>query len=342
LGGAESAASDINEAGQIVGHSLLSSGLHHAFIWTPGATDGTSSNPQMKDLGTLLGTGGESYAYAINSSGQIAGWAQVPEGFHAFIYSASKITDIGNLLNSLPYSYAYGINDAGHVAGTAYDANYSTPTAFFYDGKSMKDLGNLGGGAGSALALNGADQVVGYSSTKDSVDHAFLFAAGKMTDLGTLGGHYSYANAINNQNVIVGGSFTDAADSVYHAFISSNGVMTDLNNQLDSSGQGWTLSEAKAINDSGQIVGLGTIHSATHMFLLTPGFRLASIEVFGRSVLLRFPTEKGATYSVQTRANLGSTSWSGTTSGIAGTGNMLTVTNAIGASGTQFYRVLQN
>ncbi len=45
--------------------------------------------------------------------------------------------------------------------------------------------------------------------------------------------------------------------------------MKDLNKQIPP-GSGWVLIQAFGINNSGQIVGTGTIHGAEHGFLLTP------------------------------------------------------------------------
>jgi probable HAF family extracellular repeat protein len=70
LGGAIGAGLDINLTGAIVGWSSLASGDIHAAIW-----DNNTSTP--RDLGTLPG-GTTSYAYSINSSGQIAGFSTVP------------------------------------------------------------------------------------------------------------------------------------------------------------------------------------------------------------------------------------------------------------------------
>ena len=94
LGGSECLGSGINESVQVVGSSLTPSGSTHAFLWTPGATNGYSGNPQMKDLGTLGGT--ESAAYAINAVGQITGFARTTQNDnHVFLYSAGKMTDLG-------------------------------------------------------------------------------------------------------------------------------------------------------------------------------------------------------------------------------------------------------
>ena len=89
-----------------------------------------------------------------------------------------------------------------------------------------------------------------------------------MTDLGTLGGRSSSANDINESGQIVGWANTNGGAS--HAFIYSNGEMVDLNALIDPT-SGWTLHEAYAINNSGQVVGAGAnALGTTRAFLLTP------------------------------------------------------------------------
>src|SRR4051794_21618990 len=45
LGGANSFAAGINAAGQVVGRSTTPGEVTHAFLWTPGVTDGDPANP---------------------------------------------------------------------------------------------------------------------------------------------------------------------------------------------------------------------------------------------------------------------------------------------------------
>jgi len=91
----------------------------------------------------------------------------------------------------------------------------------------------------------------------------FLWSNGTMTDLGTFGLD-PVGEAINDQGVIVGQSGNGA-------WIWSNGVFQNLNNLIPP-GSGFTLSNATAINDSGQIVANGYNSTGqTHAFLLTPG-----------------------------------------------------------------------
>lgn len=72
-----------------------------------------------------------------------------------------------------------------------------------------------------------------------------------VTDLGTLGGIYSSANGINNSGQVVGESYL-AGNRTAHGFLYDNGTITDLNDLIDPL-TGWTISNAVAINNSGQI-----------------------------------------------------------------------------------------
>jgi probable HAF family extracellular repeat protein len=81
LGGANSHATAINGAGQVVGHSLTAAGEQHAFLWEDGV---------MYDLGTLGGAA--STAIAINDSGQIIGESETRGGAtHAVLWTAHHV-----------------------------------------------------------------------------------------------------------------------------------------------------------------------------------------------------------------------------------------------------------
>jgi probable HAF family extracellular repeat protein len=342
LGGSESLAVGIDDLGHVVGSAQTTAGTNNAFLWTPGATDGVAGNPQMKSLGTMGGP--SSQAYAINNMGQVTGYSDVPGGQqHAFRYSGGTLTDIGQI-SGLPNSFGYGINAAGHVAGTAYDANYVTPHAFYFNGTSSVDLGVSGGRGALALTINNSDHIAGYLTTASAVDHAFMYSSGTTTDLGTLGGTYSYGLGINNSNVVIGGSYVDTNNSIYHAFRWANGTMTDLNNQLDQTGAGWTLIEARAINDAGQITGTGLVGGVNHAFRLNPvsnanpAPRITSVKIISSNLVLSFTTIAARHYNVQTNGTASSTGWADSTTNILGTGGTVTVTNSV-TSSRGFYRV---
>jgi probable HAF family extracellular repeat protein len=132
----------------------------------------------------------------------------------------------------------------------------------------MIDLGAFGGGYSSANGVNNSGQIVGYSSTQFGLTHAFLYQNGSMNDLGTLGGRDSNALGVNDSGQVVGYSFMsgDFYDARPYAFLYQNGQMVDLNTLLQP-GFGTTLTGAKSINNSGQIIASG---SDGHAYLLTP------------------------------------------------------------------------
>jgi probable HAF family extracellular repeat protein len=108
---------------------------------------------------------------------------------------------------------------------------------------------------------------VGSARTAANEDHAFLYNGTTMADLGTLGGDGSWAEAINDFGHVVGRS--DNASGYSRAFLYDGTTMIDLNDLLPS-GSGWVLTNARDINDAGQIVGSGTIGGQSHAFLMGP------------------------------------------------------------------------
>ena len=134
--------------GQVVGFSgrERDSENSRAFVWT--------QQTGMVDIGTLGGSYAQ--AYAINDAGYITGtsqtWATGPLTTHAFIYqlpiayrrAASECVDLGVLGGHS--SYGMAINGYNHVAGySTIKTNDERVHAFLHNGKSMIDLGSLGG-----------------------------------------------------------------------------------------------------------------------------------------------------------------------------------------------------
>lgn len=288
-GGSSSAANAINNAGQIVGTSnnsplfpawiysngsatvvaanasaygvgpagqVLGSVNNHAFVYANGTTT---------DLGTLGGVA--STAVAMNAAGQIVG-TSFTAGFqnHAFSYANGTMSDLGTLGGAS--SFAGGINAAGTIVGVSRTAG-GVPHAFAYANGVMTDLGTLGGTESHGNGINDVGQIVGYSMITGGQTRAFLWANGTMTNLGALGGTDSYGYGINAAGQIVGELVLSGG--VSHAMYYTGGQMYDLNALTNLSGSGLTrLDWATAINDSGQIVGIGTATDGSqHGFLLT-------------------------------------------------------------------------
>ena len=232
----------MNEGGTIIG-----SDNGHAVYWT-----GTTEH----DLGTFGGT--YSQGLGINNLGDMTGGADTASGqHHAYLYSGGSMIDIGTLGGNI--SYGGGINDFGQIAG----ASEVTPgahdfRAFVYSNGSMHALANAAGTfANEATAISNSGDVAGYGFTasQNADNHAVMWHGGIGTDLGTLGGANSYASALNDFQMVVGSSDTATFDE--HGFIYFGGAMHDLNDLLDSSGAGYTISGAFAITDNGYIAARG-------------------------------------------------------------------------------------
>jgi probable HAF family extracellular repeat protein len=153
LGGGETYAAAINNAGQVVGWSNTTSGQTHAFITGPNGL-------VMTDLGTLGGD--KSGATGINDAGQVVGSSV--SAFccadRAFITGPNGVGMTGFLPTAGAgdaYSAATGINDAAQVVGYT----YSTERHILITGPNgvgRLDAGRLGG---IAKAINNDGQVVG-------------------------------------------------------------------------------------------------------------------------------------------------------------------------------------
>jgi probable HAF family extracellular repeat protein len=120
----------------------------------------------------------------------------------------------------------------------------------------MTDIGALGGGGASstnssyAYAINKSGTVAGASYGGAGGYDSFSYSGGTMTDLGP---DAETALGINDSGTIVGiGGGTYA-----YVYTSADGVL-NLNNLTVNLPIGWTLVEATAINDCGDIVGWGT------------------------------------------------------------------------------------
>ncbi len=166
-----------------------------------------------------------------------------------------------------PDGFAIAINDYGQAAGASGTCStlnfinglYLSPVhALLWDHGKVTDLGSLGGKFGNqAHGMNNRGQVVGVSDlTGDATFHGFLWSASTgMRDVGPLQGDtYSVALAINDAGE-VGGVSIDATFTTLRALVVVDGVEADLNTLIppDSPLQ---LQTVCGINARGEITGL--------------------------------------------------------------------------------------
>ncbi len=236
---------DINERGQVVGNVLArasSRTFSRAFLW---------ENGEMRDLGTPGPGYTNSSASAINDLGQVIGASVKLEdddqSQRCFLWENGVMQDLGDL-------YCWGINNRGQIVGSI-----NTPggtRGFVWESGVVRDVvGRL------TVAINDAGQVVGNGwSPPDCATppacptRAFLWENGTARDVGALEGGISWARDINEHGKVVGASTINASGQT-HAFLWDNGAMQDLG----TLGGLFNGSEAAAINDKGQVLGVSWV-----------------------------------------------------------------------------------
>jgi len=170
------------------------------------------------------------------------------------------VTDLGAIPDNTD-SGAFAINNSAQVVGELYNRFPAPTMAFLYENGTMTELGVVPGGENSsANGINETAQIVGRSYVTDLGSHrAFLYENGTMTNLGTLPnpGPFGSSEAydINDSGQVVGYSNTmeGSTDGLARArgFVYEGGSMIDLGTLGITNGG----SRARAINNSGQIVG---------------------------------------------------------------------------------------
>jgi probable HAF family extracellular repeat protein len=123
-----------------------------------------------------------------------------------------------------------------------------------------------------AYGINSSGRITGESEiTPGGARHAFLTDTngGNMKDLGTLPfGNFSAGNAVNDNGQVVGRA--NAADAHPHAFISApnGGSLTDIG-IFPGTPDGNQISEALAINNYAEVVGVSGTLQTYHAFIYT-------------------------------------------------------------------------
>lgn|GEM_PF-2350000 len=200
----------------------------------------------------------------INNSAIAVGWAQkevndidLTGTFYIDALSSSEITEI-SIFNEEEISFPWAINDSGRIVGKSADPTGEFFTAFaydIYDGLAV-DLGML------------------ISSEQCDTSDNFLEDCSVAFDIND-----PVEQSSQGDFQVVGTSLVSTFPATYHAFIYENGEMKDLNDLIDCKIDGsenqsnepdWILAEARAINDSGVIVGNGLLNGVQKAFMLRP------------------------------------------------------------------------
>jgi probable HAF family extracellular repeat protein len=226
----------------------------------------------------VLSSGGQTtplpdWGQAVNDSGQVvvvhnAMGTPVTSG----IVTSGQETPLG-LVPGYDSTWALAINNAGQAAGTASTNLHSAGTLVtqpvFWDGHQLIPLGTFGGQQGYVTGLNNQGDVIGRADSATQTLGFVSHDGGPLIPLNVPGNPAGGAvpTSINDQGQIVGHLLNGNA----MAWIYENGTMTDLNSLLSPSAH-LRLTDALAINNSGQIIAEGIADSSKwpQLFLLTP------------------------------------------------------------------------
>jgi len=240
LGGAQSGALKVNEAGQVFGWSEVSIGSRtvHAFVWTP--------EGGMVDLGPWPNF----EPSEVNNRGDAIFNIPQPEDafgqrWTAYLWSAAD----GLLELDTGGGAASGLSDSGEVVGYRRSSLGVAEPFFWTPANGMTNLGTLGGDSGGAADVNENRWVVGGSRTVNTNGHAFLWTpTAGMVDLGTFGGPASTAAAVNDRGQVVGSSQNPLALLGF--------VWTETTGMVELPPlPGYSNSEAQLVSNGGYVVG---------------------------------------------------------------------------------------
>lgn len=276
-----SAALGLNDHGLVVGYGpgVSCAGCAvavHAIVWQP---NGTQAILPHLPADTARGRTDGSEARAINNTGDIVGWSfrGVPGrgGWQRAVrWRGGRAHELATGADGLS-SAALSINEGGDVVGwaelTRTGGRPAPRRAVLWSGTTVTDLGSLAGVAGSSVAykVNDKRTVVGTSDAAGGGKRAFRWEGKAMTALNPLDGDTdSEAFAVNNRGVVAGTSSKSSCPTCApRAVVWRGGVATDLNTQIPAA-SGWQLREAVDIDDTGRVIGRGTLDGESRFFLL--------------------------------------------------------------------------
>jgi uncharacterized membrane protein len=303
---------DLNNKGVVVGATRAANGAEHAAVWERGRLtdvhDRIDSNATESDLRgvtdklDMVGTFVEenfqgfllrgrrvtrigplpgdnfSFAFGLNDRRQVIGNSTGDGGSSQFVWRDGQFTILEGLTGQKFSIEPVEIQHQGIVAGSDSLAG----RAVIWQNGTVMDIGGLPGSTqNSAGAINDRGQVAGLSFLSDPDVFPrqvtpFIWEDGVVRALPPLFGGVteSFVLSINDHGVVVGDSLAEGAEQTTPT-VWQDGAAYDLNQRIDPNdplAATVTLTDARAINDRGQIVAssshpeLGTIE----FYLLTP------------------------------------------------------------------------
>ncbi len=262
LGGPSGRAQALNSFGLLVGVADNAQGQPNAFEVDP------SQHSVPTSSGTLPG-GTISAATGVNDNGLVVGYSQVGDGsFRAITAGSGPITAL-SLTNGFTSMWALAANIAGVITGYGVDAS-GTTNGFVNIGDETSNLGVPAGATEAVLTAINADGIMaGYATFANGNLRPVMHDGTQWIVLDDpLGGGSAEVWGINRFRQVVGRALT--TNGVWHAYLFSDGQYHDLNN-LRASDPDWLITDARGINNQGQIAASGQrADGLTQALLLFP------------------------------------------------------------------------
>jgi probable HAF family extracellular repeat protein len=271
LGSDVSVATAMNDSAEIAGYNIFYSNPNsefQAFLY---------SNGKMTNINSASLFPAGTAAWGVNNVGQVVGTGYLSSSnFHAFLFSGGKMVDLGP--KGAYQASAVAINSGGQIVGGYYLTSGKSGQFLYSNGKMTTLPVPAGSSAVSAFAINDNGEIAGaiYPSS-GAPAHAASYINGVWTDLGAIAGALaSTAKAVNISAQVVGTAIF--RQTQYHPpkpgkhvpFIATANGLVDLNTLIPPS-TGFTLTDAVAINDSGQILcNANNAGGSEHAVLLSP------------------------------------------------------------------------
>lgn len=216
--------------------------------------------------GLPVGTGGSSFATAIDTAGRsVVGQSILGSTVRSWINTSGALVEIPLMRNPV------AINSAGQVAGDLAVAH--RPKAALYSNGATRELGTLGGVGSWVTGLNASGTVVGASELAGPGTAGFVYDSTGLRATQAAAGFDSFLPAgINDAAQMVGqGVNRNSGATAVQLAAGVGATPVDLNAYRSAAATD-LLALATAINASGQIAGLCASNRAC---LLTPTGTLA-------------------------------------------------------------------
>jgi probable HAF family extracellular repeat protein len=292
-------ATAVNDAGQVAGYSNAPSG-NHAWRWTEGVLEdlGDVGGVVMRarainELGHVAGYGNDdrgvwigwtwdgalldpidplgglgSRAWGINDVGLTVGDGQIPSAvWNALSWDGAVSTNLGTLGGA--NSQAYAVNNSDRVAGFATNADVDARAVVWIDGILTEFEQPPAHSNSVAYGINDGGVAVGTVGDGFNVVVPARWDGNGVQELPQLpgAGVKSYAWSVNEPGQIVGWTEIAFGETVATAWI--DGAVHNLNDLVTTEFE-ITLTQAWDVNNTGVIVGVGSLKAQLRAWILTP------------------------------------------------------------------------